>query len=106
MGTGASLAAEVPYDKAKELFKELTGLSMSDHTMHEVVGNICERMKTKNAEEKREIDSLIGYLKENMDRVGYKFYRNLYPPLKSHSLSPFSSSYFLFELFKQVKRKL
>lgn len=37
-----SLAAEVPYEKAEELFKELTGLSMSDHTMHEVVGDICE----------------------------------------------------------------
>jgi len=39
---GASLAAEVPYEKAEELFKELTGLSMSDHVMHEVVGDICE----------------------------------------------------------------
>jgi len=38
----ASLAAEVPYDKAEELFKELTGVSMSDHTMHEVLGDICE----------------------------------------------------------------
>lgn len=37
-----SLAAEVPYEKAEELFKELTGLSMSDHTMHEVVGDLCE----------------------------------------------------------------
>jgi hypothetical protein len=38
---GASLAAEVPYEKAEELFTELTGLSMSNHTMHEVVGNLC-----------------------------------------------------------------
>lgn len=39
---GASLAAEVPYEKAEELFKELTGLSLSDHTMHGVVGDIGE----------------------------------------------------------------
>ena len=38
---GASLAAEIPYEKAEEEFKELTGLSMSNHTMHEVVGDIC-----------------------------------------------------------------
>ena len=29
----------------------------------------------KRAEAKSEIDSLIGYLKENRDRVDYKFYR-------------------------------
>jgi Uncharacterised protein family (UPF0236). len=39
---GASVAAELPYNKAQELFEELTGLSMSDHTMHDTVGNICE----------------------------------------------------------------
>jgi len=39
---GTNLAAEVPYDKAEDLFKELTGLSMSNHVMHEVVGDICE----------------------------------------------------------------
>lgn len=36
----ASLAAEVPYEKASELFRELTGLSLSDHTAHEVVGGV------------------------------------------------------------------
>ncbi len=39
---GGSLATEIPYKKAKEQFKGLTGLSMSDHTMHEVVGDICK----------------------------------------------------------------
>ena len=39
---GASLAAEIPYEEAEKQFKELTGSSMSDHAMHEVVGNICE----------------------------------------------------------------
>ncbi|MDI6886990.1 MAG: UPF0236 family protein [archaeon] len=39
---GASLAVEVPYEKAEELFNELTGLSMSDHTVHEIVGDLCE----------------------------------------------------------------
>jgi len=35
---GARLAAEVPYETASELFTELTGLSLSDHVLHEVVG--------------------------------------------------------------------
>lgn len=36
----ASLAAEVPYETASDLFRELTGLSLSDHIMHEVVGEL------------------------------------------------------------------
>ncbi len=43
-------------------------------------------MKTKNAEEKREIDSLIGYLKENKDRVDYKFYRKGGYPVGSEGI--------------------
>jgi hypothetical protein len=38
----ASLAAEVPYERASELFHELTGLSFSDHIAHEVVGELTE----------------------------------------------------------------
>lgn len=38
----ARLAAEMPYQTASELFDELTGLCMSDHTMHEVVGEFCQ----------------------------------------------------------------
>jgi len=38
----ASLAAEVPYETASELFGELTGLSFSDHIAHEVVGELTE----------------------------------------------------------------
>src|ERR671918_2070580 len=34
---GAKLAAEVPFETAQELFSELTGLSLSGHTTHEVV---------------------------------------------------------------------
>lgn len=34
-----------------------------------------EWMKPKSAEAKSEIDSRIGHLKENKDRVDYKFYR-------------------------------
>ena len=37
---GASLAAEMPYETASDLFCELTGLSLSDHVMHEVVGEL------------------------------------------------------------------
>lgn len=37
---GANLAAEVPYETASGLFSELTGLSLSDHIMHEVVGEL------------------------------------------------------------------
>jgi hypothetical protein len=36
------LAAEVPYELASEIFSELTGLSMSNHTMHEVVGEVTQ----------------------------------------------------------------
>jgi len=38
----ASLAAEVPYETASDLFGELTGLSFSDHIAHEVVGELTE----------------------------------------------------------------
>src|SRR5437764_1497226 len=34
------LAAEVPYDTAAELFQELTGVGLSDHTVHEVVDEL------------------------------------------------------------------
>jgi Uncharacterised protein family (UPF0236) len=34
---GAKLAAEVPFETAQELFSQLTGLSLSDHTTHQVV---------------------------------------------------------------------
>ncbi|MCW3130795.1 MAG: hypothetical protein N2V75_11960 [Methanophagales archaeon] len=34
-----------------------------------------ERMRPRNAEAKKEIENLIGYLKENKDRVDYKFCR-------------------------------
>jgi hypothetical protein len=37
---GARLAAEVPFETAQELFSHLTGLSLSDHTAHEVVGEV------------------------------------------------------------------
>jgi hypothetical protein len=38
----ARLAAEVPYDTAAELFEELTGLALSDHTIHHVVNELTE----------------------------------------------------------------
>jgi Uncharacterised protein family (UPF0236) len=37
---GARLAAEVPFRTAQELFMELTGLSLSDHTLHAVTGDL------------------------------------------------------------------
>ena len=37
----ASLAVEVPYERASTLFGELTGLSFGDHVAHEVVGEIA-----------------------------------------------------------------
>jgi hypothetical protein len=37
---GARLAAEVPFETAQELFSQLTGLSLSDHTTHEEVGEV------------------------------------------------------------------
>jgi hypothetical protein len=38
----AKLLVEMPYERASELFKELTGSDMSDHTMHELAENIAE----------------------------------------------------------------
>jgi hypothetical protein len=41
---GARLAAEVPFETVQELFSQLTGLSLSDHTTHEVVGEVGQGM--------------------------------------------------------------
>ncbi len=37
---GARLATEVPFGEAQELFSQLTGMSLSDHTTHQVVGEL------------------------------------------------------------------
>lgn len=37
---GARLAAEVPFETAQELFRQLTGLSLSAHTTHQVVEEV------------------------------------------------------------------
>ena len=37
---GTRLATEVPFETAQELFSQLTGLSLSAHTTHEVVGEV------------------------------------------------------------------
>ncbi len=42
---GARLAAEVPFETAQELFSQLTGLSLSDHTTHEVVGEVSRGLE-------------------------------------------------------------
>ena len=37
------LAAEMPYDTAQDIFAELTGLKLSDHTLHDIVNEVtCE----------------------------------------------------------------
>ncbi len=41
---GARLAAEVPFETAQELFSQLTGLSLSDHTTHEVVSELGQSL--------------------------------------------------------------
>lgn len=38
----SSSAAEMPYETASALFEELTGLSASDYTLHEIVGEVTE----------------------------------------------------------------
>ncbi len=38
----ACLAAELPYETASQLFGELTGLALSDHLTHEIVGELTE----------------------------------------------------------------
>jgi len=44
---GARLAVEVPYATASELFRDLTGLSLSDHILHEVVGEIGQGLTVR-----------------------------------------------------------
>jgi hypothetical protein len=41
---GARLAAEVPFETAQELFTQLTGLSLSDHTIHAVAGELSQEL--------------------------------------------------------------
>jgi hypothetical protein len=41
---GARLAAEVPFRTAQELFRELTGLSLSDHPLHAVTGELSREV--------------------------------------------------------------
>jgi hypothetical protein len=38
------LAAEVPFQTAQELFTQLTGLSLSDHTIHAVTGELSDEL--------------------------------------------------------------
>ncbi len=40
----ARLAAEVPFATAQELFAQLTGLSLSDHTIHKVTGELSDEL--------------------------------------------------------------
>lgn len=40
----ARLAAEVPFQTAQELFTQLTGLSLSDHTIHAVAGELSHAL--------------------------------------------------------------
>jgi hypothetical protein len=40
----ARLAAEVPFATAQELFTQLTGLSLSDHTIHAVAGELSQEL--------------------------------------------------------------
>jgi hypothetical protein len=40
----ARLAAEVPFETAQELFTQLTGLSLSDHTIHAVAGELGQEL--------------------------------------------------------------
>ena len=37
---GARLAVEVPFEEAQELFSQLTGLTLSDRTTHQIVGEV------------------------------------------------------------------
>ena len=41
---GARLAVEVPFDTAQELFSQLTGLTLSDHTNHQGVGELGQNL--------------------------------------------------------------
>ena len=49
---GANVGAELPYNKAQEIFEKLTGLSMSDHTMHDIVDVLDIAPSAEEIEEK------------------------------------------------------
>lgn len=49
------LAAELPYDTAEEIFKELTGLKLSDHTLHDIVNEVTEGAAALDISPDREI---------------------------------------------------
>lgn len=70
--------AEAQYGHDPERAQEWIEAALARLFSGEAYGVIwgLERMKPKSAEAKSEIDRLIGYLKENKDRVDYKFYRN------------------------------
>jgi hypothetical protein len=40
-----SLMAEIPYKPGSKLFQELTGMSLSDHTAHEIVAEVAGELK-------------------------------------------------------------
>jgi hypothetical protein len=65
--------AEVQYGHDQERAQEWIEASLARLFSGEASGVIwgLERMKPRSAEAKSEIDSLIGYLKENRDRVDY-----------------------------------
>jgi hypothetical protein len=69
--------AELQYGHDPERAQEWIEATLTRLFSGEAYGVIwrLERMKPRSAEAKREINSLIGYLKENEDRVDYKFYR-------------------------------
>ncbi|MDI6886860.1 MAG: ISKra4 family transposase, partial [archaeon] len=60
-------------DEAQE-WSEATVTRLFVGEVEEVINDL-EKMKTQNEEAKREINSLLGYLKENKDRMGYKHAR-------------------------------
>ena len=51
---GARLAVEVPYATASALLGELTGLPVSDHTLHEIVGEISQGLTVEQVCPSRE----------------------------------------------------
>ena len=69
--------ADVQYGHNPERAQEWIEATLARLFSRESSGVIwgLERMKPRSAEAKSEIDRLTGYLKENRDRVDYKFYR-------------------------------
>lgn len=64
------LLAELPYERAAELFKELTGCDMSNHAMHDLAGNLSKASEITTVLPSASAVKTI--IEENSNSVGWR----------------------------------